>query len=131
MEVQEVSRAKKLLPRVKIFQQHIMLHPDEEKEDGWFTSSITPEIETLIEEWIFETGNTVIRVSEPGWFFSWLDNEQSAKSIIMGVSVIYRPMVEDEHERQSEEKSDDKPELIGPSGYAPNASTGSPSDFRP
>jgi len=108
-----------------------MLHPDEEKEDGWFTSSVTPEIDTLIEEWIFETGNTVIRVSEPGWFFSWLDNEQSAKSIIMGVSIIYRPMVEDEYERQSTEKSDDKPELSGPSGYAPNASTGNPGDFRP
>ena len=89
MEVMpEVNNAQ--LPRVKVFQQHLIIEPDMDKPDGWLTSSATPDIDKEIEEWVAETGNIIVRVSAPNWFFSWLDNDQTAKSIILGVSVLYR-----------------------------------------
>ena len=119
--VQEIKTTQ--LPRVKSFQQHLIVEPDMNKPDGWLTSSATTEIDTLIEEWVEETGNIIVRVSSPNWFFSWLDNDQTAKSIILGVSVLYRkPMVAIDEQEEKGNFEDGE--------FAPDAPTGGPENFR-
>jgi hypothetical protein len=116
MEVMpEVNKAQ--LPRVKVFQQHLTTEPDMDKPDGWLTSAATPDIDTLIEDWVEETGNIIIRVSSPNWLFSWLDNDQTAKGIILGVSVLYRHAMALNNEQEEKGSFED-------GNFAPDASSG-------
>ena len=122
MEVMpEVNNAQ--LPRVKVFQQHLIIEPDMDKPVGGLTSSATPDIDKEIEEWVAETGNIIVRVSAPNWFFSWLDNDQTAKSIILGVSVLYRHAMVLKNEQEESGSGEN-------GNFAPDAPAGGGSNFR-
>lgn len=97
-----------MLFKTKLFSSQFVV---ERVEGGsWETLNKTEDVDTQINEWVDETGSTIVSTSSPSIHAEWLDSEKKRKTIIVSVMVIYTP--------EGEENVGSYPELRDPTDFS-------------
>lgn len=97
-----------LLTRTALFQQHIIAKRDT-LDAEWELYDEGPTIDEQVQKWVEKTGNLVIAASAPGYSMGWLDEELLARSIMVGVVIIYRPALESQYAKRDNDPATNVP----------------------
>lgn len=76
-----------MLFKTKLFSSQFVV--EKTAEGGWETIQQTQDVDTLINDWVDETQNSVVSTSAPSIHAEWVDVEKKRKTIIVSVMVIY------------------------------------------
>jgi len=77
-----------------------LLGRNEDDPSKWEKEEETQSITEQVNNWVEETGNAIVNTSAPSIETQWWDDSMLTKSVTISVTVMYRPALNEQPERE-------------------------------